>query len=58
MELILWIIIGLVIAGGALMAVRGSGGVVAVGDALHDHSVRKRQADDQRALVEAVATWT
>lgn len=58
MELILWIIIGLVIAGGTLMAVRGSGGVVAVGDALHDHSVRKRQADDQRALVEAVATWT
>ena len=58
MELILWIITGLVIAGGALTALRGSGGVVAVGGALHDHSVRKRQADDQRALVEAVATWT
>ena len=58
MELILWIICGLVVAGGALTAVRGSGGLSAVSDALHDHSVRRRQADDQRALVEAVATWT
>jgi hypothetical protein len=58
MELILWIICGLVVAGGALTAVRGSGGVSAVSDALRDHSVRRRQADDQRALVEAVATWT
>lgn len=58
MELILWIICGLVVAGGALTAVRGSGGVIAVGAVLRDHSVRRRQADDQRALVEAVATWT
>jgi hypothetical protein len=58
MELILWIISGLVVAGGALTVVRGSGGVATVSAALHDHSVRKRQADDQRALVEAVATWT
>ena len=58
MELILWIISGLVIAGGTLTAVRGSGGVAAVGVALRDHSVRRRQADDQRALVEAVAMWT
>ena len=58
MELILWIVSGLVVAGGALTAVRGSGGVAAVSGALHDHTVRRCQADDQRALVEAVATWT
>jgi hypothetical protein len=58
MELILWIVSGLVIAGGTLTAIRGSGGVAAVGVVLRDHSVRRRQADDQRALVEAVATWT
>ena len=58
MELILWIISGLVIAGGALTALRGSGSVMAFSVALRDQSVRRRQADDQRALVEAVATWT
>lgn len=58
MELILWFITALVISGGGLMAVRGSGGVIAVGAILRDHSVRRRQADDQRALVEAIATWT
>ena len=58
MELVLWIISALVVAGGALMALRGSGGVVMVSGALQHHSVRRRQADDQRALVEAVATWT
>ena len=58
MELILWIISGLVIAGGVLTALRGSGSVMAFSVALRDQSVRRRQADDQRALVEAVATWT
>ena len=58
MELILWIISGLIIAGGALTALRGSGGVLALGVAFRNQSVRRRQADDQRALVEAVATWT
>jgi hypothetical protein len=58
MELILWIISGLIIAGGALVILRGSGGTITLGAALHEHSARRRQADDQRALVEAVATWT
>ena len=58
MELILWIISALVVSGGTLLALRGSGGVVMVSGALQGRSVRKRQADDQRALVEAVATWT
>lgn len=58
MDLILWIISGLIIAGGALVLLRGSGGATTIGTALHEHSARRRQADDQRALVEAVATWT
>jgi hypothetical protein len=47
MELILWIICGLVVAGGALTAVRGSGGVSAVSDALRDHSVRRQTTNER-----------
>ena len=58
MDLIIWIVAGLVIAVGVLIALRGSNGLSMVGVKLKDRTAKRRKAEDQRALVEAVATWT
>ena len=58
MELITWMIAGVVIAVGLLIALRGSNGLSVVGLKLKDRSAKRRKAEDQRTLVEAVATWT
>lgn len=58
MDLIIWTAAGLVIAIGVLIALRGWNGLVNVGVKLRDRSAQRRKAEDQRELVEAVATWT
>jgi hypothetical protein len=58
MELISQLIVDLLLASGLLVMIRGSGGVSVIGGALRDRTVRRRQADDQRDLVEAIAMWT
>lgn len=58
MDLIIWTVDGLVIAAGVLIALRGANSLSMVGVKLKDRSSKRRKAEDQRALVEAVATWT
>lgn len=58
MDLIIWTVAGLVIAAGVLIALRGANSLSMVGVKLKDRSSKRRKAEDQRALVEAVATWT
>jgi len=58
MDLIIRVLVGLVLAFGILVTLRGSGGVSALHVLLRDRTVRRRQANDQRDLVEAVAMWT
>jgi tight adherence protein B len=58
MELIQILVVGLVVAVGVLIAFRSGGVMPSIKAIMHDQSVRRRKAEDQRALVEAIATWT
>ena len=58
MELMINLIIGLILAFGFLIVLRGTGHISVVTHVLRNRAVRKRQADDQRDLVEAIAMWT
>jgi tight adherence protein B len=58
MELVQILVVGLVVGVGVLIAFRSGGVVPSLRAVVNDQSVKRRRAEDQRALVEAIATWT
>ena len=58
MELAQILLVGLLLATGGLVVLWGYSGKKTFSGVLHVAKQKKQQADDQRAIVEAVATWT
>jgi hypothetical protein len=58
MELVQILVVGLVVSVGVLIVFRSGGVVPSLRHVFNEQSVKRRKAEDQRALVEAIATWT
>lgn len=58
MELTLWVLVGLIISAGGLILFGGSTHFKVLEGEIRKRTHREGKAEDQRELVEAIATWT